>query len=243
MSEVNIYKSKKIKCKTKSKKRFLFDLEKIENEYYSRSCDKNEKNTTKNNNKMELTKNKIYVIKRIEDLKRFPLKNIQYIFSAWKSSNLINEVFEKKIINNSDFEINFENFEIKTKSEKASEELKDEKFWILFLEYLIKNNKIKTGNDFLKAINNAFSYLNFDCKLLTVYFLEKIKIFHPIAVGGGTEDKDGPYIELLDTPVKNRINNIKENLSSNIKLKNISSKSKNAHYFYEYTPTPQKKKK
>ena len=140
-------------------------------------------------------------------------------------------------------------FDIITKNEKACKELKNEKFWILYIEYLKRNNKIKETKDFLKIINLAFSYVEFNIKLLLVFYLDKIKKYNPIILNDGKiEDKDGPYIDLLDINVKNRINNLKENLSSNIKIRNFKhytyQKERNrANFFYEYTPFKKKCKK
>ena len=133
-----------------------------------------------------------------------------------------------------------------TKNDKACDELKNEKFWILYMEYLKRNNKIKGKNDFLKIINLAFSYMEFDCRLLLVYYLDKIKKYNPILKEDGKiEDKDGPYIDLLDIHIKNRINKLKENLSSNIKINyKTAQKEKNKNgFFYEYTPFMKKNKK
>lgn len=246
MSSNNLIKSKIPKCQTKSKKKkeekFIFNLNKIEGQNYSRSCEKlNIRNEDFNDIKIT---NDIFVIRNLDDLEILPLKNIDYIFSAWKSTNLIFENFEKKIFNKKDFEINFETFDIITKNEKACDELKDEQFWILYNDYLIKNNKIKNSNDFLKSINNAFSYLEMDCRLLIVYYLEKIKIFHPIKINGEFEDKDEPYIDLLDSKVRNRIYNLKHYLTSDIKINNSNQKYQiKKHSFYEYTPIRKKNKK
>ena len=249
MSENNTLKTKASKCQTKSKKtkkakqRFRFDLEEIQQNPNSRSCEKlNIKNREFNNLKIT---NNIFVIKNIDDLEVLPLKDIHYIFSAWKSSNLMFDNFEKKILNKNDFEIMYETFEIKTKNEKAENELKNEEFWILYHEYLFKNNKIKSGDDFLKSINNAFSYLEFGCRLLLVYYLDKIKKIKPIIKDGKIEDKDEPYIDLLCTSVKNRIKKTKENLTSNIKIKknnNQNCTNQNGS-FYEYTPFRKKNRK
>ena len=252
MSENNIIKSNIFKCQTKSKKikqRFLFDLDAIDKQYNSHS---QEKSITKEKTK-EIKEEKglkvihnVFKIRNIDDLEVIPLKNINYIYSAWKSSNLIFENFEKNILDKKNFEINYDTFEIMTKNDKACDELKNEKFWILYMEYLKRNNKIKGKNDFLKIINLAFSYMEFDCRLLLVYYLDKIKKYNPILKEDGKiEEKDGPYIDLLDIHIKNRINNLKENLSSNIKIKyKTAQKEKNKNgFFYEYTPFMKKNKK
>ena len=260
MSEKNIIKSNLFKCHSKSKKtkqRFLFDLDAIDKQYNSQSQEKNVKkeeplkeekeNKESKENKEEtgIKKiNNVFRIRNIDDLEVIPLKNMCYMYSAWKSSNLIFENFEKNILNKKNFEINYETFDIKTKNEKACDELKNEKFWILYVEYLKRNNKIIDSKDFLKIINLAFSYIEYDSKLLLVYYLDKIKKYNPILSNGKIVDKDGPYIDLLDTRVKNRINNLKENLSSNIKIKNYTEQKerKRINHFYEYTPLKKKLK-
>ena len=245
MSENNIIKSNIFKCQTKSKKikqRFLFDLDAIDKQYNPHSSEKKEENE-ENGLKMV---NKVYKIRNIDNLEVIPLKDIYYIYSAWKSSNLIFENFEKNILDKKNFEINYDTFEITTKNKNASNELKNEKFWILYSEYLKKNNKIKETNDFLKIINIAFSYMEYDSKLLLIYYLDKIKKYNPILNNGKLEEKDGPYIDLLDIHVKNRINGLKENLSSNVKIRpNTYQKEINRfhNYFYEYTPLKKKCKK
>ena len=119
---------------------------------------------------------------------------MQYLYSAWKSSNLIFENFEKNILDKKNFEINFETFDITTKNEKACNELKNEKFWILYIEYLKRNSKIKETKDFLKIINLAFTYMEFDSQLLLVYYLDKIKKYNPIIDNGKIDKIDEPYI-------------------------------------------------
>ena len=237
MSSNNIFKPKVCKFTSKSKKyklRFLTNLKEIDRKQNSKSCEKKEINFDNIIN--EKKNNNIIEIKDIDDLKILPLKNINYIFSAWKSSNLIFDKFEKKLLNKKDFEIDFEKFDIKSKNIKACKELKDEKFWILFSDYLIKNNKIKNSKDFIKVINNAFSYLDFDYKLLFYYYLDKIKKLNPIIKDGIIETKDEPYIELLDGQIKARIKYLRENLKSDIKITSNQKNKNNTQYFYEYTP-------
>ena len=253
MSENNIVKSNIFKYTSKSKKKkqiFRVDLDNIDKEFNINSSTKIEKGEKSEKTQKKDDENKplnnAYKIKNIDDLKVIPLKNIYCLYSAWKSSNLIFENFEKNILDKKNFEINYDTFEIMTKNDKACDELKNEKFWILYMEYLKRNNKIKGKNDFLKIINLAFSYMEFDCRLLLVYYLDKIKKYNPILKEDGKiEDKDGPYIDLLDINVKNRINNLKENLSSNIKIKyKTAQKEKNKNgFFYEYTPFMKKNKK
>ena len=229
------------KYKTKSKKikiPYIYDFDEVKRQINSYSCDKK-----KTRNKMEITNN-IFEIENIDDLDILPLKNIDYILSAWKSSKLISENFEKKILNKKDFEIIYDKFDIKTKNENASKEINDEKFWILFSEYLIKENKVKNDEDFLKIMNNAFSNLDCNCSLLIYYYFDKIKQFHPIIKNGKIEVKDELYFELLDKNVKNKIKCDREKLKSDVKITSNRKINKNIqHIFYEYTTTPKKFKK
>ena len=243
MSQNKQIKSSIFKYHTKSKKikqRFLFDLDDIDKQenIIQSSLDKTEKEKENKNGQKEK-------ISDMDNLEIIPLKNIYGIYSAWKSSNLIFENFEKNILDKKNFEINYDTFEIMTKNDKACDELKNEKFWILYIEYLKRNSKIKEAKDFLKIINLAFSYIELDSRLLLVYYLDKIKKFNPIMNNSKIEDKDGPYIDLLDTRVKNRIKNLKEKLSSNIKIRNYTyqKERKKENFFYEYTPFKKKFKK
>ena len=243
MSQNKQIKSSIFKYHTKSKKikqRFLFDLDDIDKQenIIQSSLDKTEKEKENKNDKNEK-------ISDMDNLEIIPLKNIYGIYSAWKSSNLIFENFEKKILDKKNFEIDYETLEIRTKNEKACKELRNEKFWILYCEYLKRNNKIKNYEDFIKIINLAFSYVDFQSKLLLVYFLDKIKKYNPIIKEGKIVEKDGPYIDLLEAQVKNKINNLKENLSSNIKIKHntYQKEMNNLNYFDEFTPIRKKSRK
>ena len=75
--------------------------------------------------------------------------------------------------------------------------------------------------------------------------MDKIKKSNPIINNGQKVDNDEPYIDLLDTRIKNRINHMKENLSSNLKLKFNSYQKENnrTKNFYEYTPFKKRFKK
>ena len=242
MSSYSYLKPKIKGSQTKSKKckfPFIFNLEEIDKmKNNSKSLDKKKEINNKiTNNNIRITNN-IIKIKIIDDMKVLPLKNVDYIYTAWKESKLFLENFEKKILNRSDFEINYKTYEIITKNEKACSESKDEKFWILYSDYLIKYNKIKNYKDFLKVMNLAFSNLDFDCKLLIYYYLDKIKKFNPIISNEIIEEKDEPYIDLLDDPVKYRLKRIRRNLISDIKftLNKKYYNTKKKENFYQYTP-------
>ena len=240
----NITKSKNFVFKTKPKRiklNMITDINYIKHKF-PRSCEKlNIKNKIFKN--IEIT-NKKYVIKKIDNLKIIPLKGIDYLYSAWKSSNLIDENFENKILNKNNFEINYDTLEIKTNNKKEEDELKDEKFWILYIEYLIKNNKINNDKQFLNVINKAFSELEYNFKLLMIYYLDKIKKFHPIKRDAKLIYNDNAYIDLLDNKVKGRIYDIKKILNSGVGVKISHQRNKkNKVNFYEYTPFYKKTKK
>ena len=258
MSENKQIKSNLFKCQTKSKKkkqRFLFDLNEIDKRFHisqSKSKKQEEKeniNENEKENKFEIENinskiNKIEKKCNINTQEIIPLKNNNDIYNDWKKWNSIFEKFEKELLDKKNYEINYDTFEIRTKNEKACEELKYEKFWILYSEYLKRNNKIKDAKDFMKIINLAFSYIEFGTKLL-VYYLDKIKKYNPIIIDGKLVEKDEPYIDLLDIHVQNKINNLKGNLSSNIKINHntYQKEMRNLNDSDEFTPLSKKSKK
>jgi len=248
MSQSKQIKSSLFKYQTKSKKkkqRFIFDLTEIDKRFHiTQSKDKNneEKENINENENYNIKIDKIEKQCNINTQEIIPLKNS--IYKDWKKWNSIFEEFEKELLDKKKYEINYDTFEIRTKNEKACEELKCEKFWILYSEYLKRNNKIKDAKDFMKVINLAFSYIEFGTKLL-VYYLDKIKKYTPIIIDGKLVEKDEPYIDLLDIHVRNKIKNLRQNLSSNIKIKHNTYK-KEMHNFSlsdEFTPFSKKCKK
>lgn len=236
----------KMKCQTKSKKckeKILTDIEKIERDYISHSCEKQNNLSDKYNNfKIE---SNVIKIKNIDDLRILPLNNLDYIFSAWKSSKLLPQNFEKKISNTKDFKIDFETFDIMTKNKNADNDLNDEQFWILYSEYLIKNNKVKNAKNFIKIINKAFSHMekfNLEYKSLIYYYLDKIKKLNPIIKNGKIEEKDEPYIDLLESPIKNKIKSAREKFICDVIITSNKKYNKNNNALYEYTPMKKNKK-
>ena len=199
MSQSKQIKSSLFKYQTKSKKkkqRFIFDLTEIDKRFHiTQSKDKKyeEKENINENENYNIKIDKIEKQCNINTQEIIPLKNS--IYKDWKKWNSISEEFEKELLDKKNYEINYDTFEIRTKNEKACEELKCEKFWILYSEYLKRNNKIKDAKDFMKVINLAFSYIEFGTKLL-VYYLDKIKKYTPIIIDGKLVEKDEPYIDL-----------------------------------------------
>lgn len=248
MSQSKQIKSSLFKYQTKSKKkkqRFIFDLTEIDKRFHiTQSKDKNneEKENINENENYNIKIDKIEKQCNINTQEIIPLKNS--IYKDWKKWNSIFEEFEKGLLDKKNYEINYDTFEIRTKNEKACEELKCEKFWILYSEYLKRNNKIKDAKDFMKVINLAFSYIEFGTKLL-VYYLDKIKKYTPIIIDGKLVEKDEPYIDLLDIHVRNKIKNLRQNLSSNIKIKHNTYQKEmpNFNLNDEFTPFSKKCKK
>ena len=232
--------NKTIINKTKSKKRvenFRFSLSSIDIDKISHSCEKlnNRNKNVKLNDDIKITSKKC-VIRNIDDYEILPLININYIFSSWKSSNLLYDNFESIILNKNDFDVNYDTYVIRTKNEEAEKLLEDERFWILYIEFLIVNHKIKNGKQFLEIINMAFSKLEDNYKLLLIYYLEKIKRFNPIKKDGKIMVyKDNYYIDLLNPKVKTRIKDNKKFLTTEVKIKK--------HIFIENTPVIKKSKK
>ena len=248
MSQSKQIKSSLFKYQTKSKKkkqRFIFDLTEIDKRFHiTQSKDKNneEKENINENENYNIKIDKIEKQCNINTQEIIPLKNS--IYKDWKKWNSIFEEFEKELLDKKNYEINYDTFEIRTKNEKACEELKCEKFWILYSEYLKRNNKIKDAKDFMKVINLAFSYIEFGTKLL-VYYLDKIKKYTPIIIDGKLVEKDEPYIDLLDIHVRNKIKNLRQNLSSNIKIKHNTYQKEMPNFSLtdEFTPFSKKCKK
>jgi len=195
-----------LKCKTKHKKikpKIICDLDYIK-KLNSKSCQKKCNENISNN--INITNN-IFVLNNIKN-------DFAQKFEAKKEFDL----FRIKISNKSNFEIDLRTFDVKTKNKNANNELNDENFWILYSEYLIKENIIKNSNEFIKIMNNAFSNIDKNKNKLITYYLEKIKKLNPIITDGKIEDKDEPYINLLPSPARNIINEMKNNLTSKIKL-------------------------
>ena len=135
MSQSKQIKSSLFKYQTKSKKkkqRFIFDLTEIDKRFHiTQSKDKNneEKENINENENYNIKIDKIEKQCNINTQEIIPLKNS--IYKDWKKWNSIFEEFEKELLDKKNYEINYDTFEIRTKNEKACEELKCEKFWIL----------------------------------------------------------------------------------------------------------------
>ena len=166
-------------------------------------------------------------IPNFENLKYISLEDTNALFTAWQNCSMIYKIFEEKIMKKNDFEINKNTLELITKNSEACKQLNDQKFWILCIEYLINNNLLISEKQFLTVINEAFSYMTYNCTQLRVYYLQKIKKYAPVLLPDGTiDDSDEAYINKLNQATINFIKRQKGVNSSNVKLKS-ANKGKN----------------
>ena len=166
-------------------------------------------------------------IPNFENLKYVSLEDTNALFTAWQNCSIIYKIFEEKIMKKNDFEINKNTLELITKNSDACKQLNDQKFWILYIEYLINNNLLISEKQFLTVINEAFSYMTYNCTQLRVYYLQKIKKYAPVLLPDGTiDDSDEAYINKLNQATINFIKRQKGVNSSNVKLKS-ANKGKN----------------
>ena len=155
-----------------------------------------------------------------ENYKFISLMDTSSLYNALQNSSLIYKIFEEKLLKKNGFEINKNTLEIETKNAESCQELKEQKFWILYAEYLIKNNLLVNEKQFLSVINEAFSYMESDCPQLRTYYLEKIKKYAPCYLSDGSLDEsDDVYLNKLNKSAASFIKRQKEFINSNIKLK------------------------
>ena len=147
-----------------------------------------------------------------ENLKYIPLNDISSLFNAWQNNFIIYKAFEDKLLNKNNFEINKNTLEIITKNADSCKQLNDQKFWILYIEYLINNNLLLNESQFISLINEAFSYMEGQqFSLLKTYYIQKIKKYFPgLAYNGASNDNDEIYINKLDKSVINLIKSQKQ---------------------------------
>ena len=195
-------------------------------------CPKKEKDFAKTelkkiSNKLSTKKNESTSFPYFENLKYVSLEDTNALFDAWQNCSIIYKIFEEKMMKKNDFEINKNTLELITKNSEACAKLKDQKFWILYIEYLINNNLLINEKQFLNVINEAFSYMSLNCSQLRVYYLQKIKKYSPVFLPDGTfDDSDDAYLNKLNQASINIIKQQKGANSSNVKLKS-AKKNKN----------------
>ena len=172
--------------------------------------------------KEEILKN---TTSKYENLNFSSLNDISSLFTAWQNISNIYRVFEEKLLKKNNFEIDKKTLEIRTKNADSCKELNDQKFWILYSEYLINNNLLVNEKQFLSVINEAFSYMDNDCAQLRIYYLEKIKKYSPCFLPDGSfDDSDDTYLNKLNKSTVNFIKNQKGDAASNVNLKSTNKK-------------------
>ena len=159
-----------------------------------------------------------------ENLKYIPLNDISSLFNAWQNSFIIYKAFEDKLLRKNNFEINKNTLEIITKNTDSCKQLNDQKFWILYIEYIINSNLLLNEAQFISLINEAFSYMDGQqFSLLKTYFIQTIKKYYPLSLSNGnSDDNEEVYINKLNKSVINLIKNQKQQngLNSFTVLKN-----------------------
>ena len=126
-------------------------------------------NLKKISKKTKDNENSINTITNYENLKYIPLNDISSLFNAWQNSFKIYKAFEDKFLNKNNFEINKNTLEIITKNADSCKQLNEQKFWILYIEYLINNNLLLNESQFINLINEAFSNGR-----ATIFFIEEL---------------------------------------------------------------------
>ena len=147
-----------------------------------------------------------------ENLKYIPLDDISSLFKAWQNTSVIYKAFEDKLLKKNNFEIDKKTLKIITKNEESEKSLYNQRFWILYIEYLIEKNLLLNEKQFLSVINEAFSYMNpnekYPFQQLKIYYLEKIKKYAPCYLPNGDfDDNDNTYLNKLDKSIVAFINN------------------------------------
>lgn len=192
--------------------------------------EKRQKNILNQTFELDITNNNIYKtnektfkiklkkiyrnIRIFENLKYIELNDIPSLFSSWELTSNIYKSFEEKLREN-DFEIDKKTLKIITKNPEAYKLLNNQKFWILYIEYLINNNLLLNEEQFISVINEAFKYIYDNKKkienqfnLLKDYYLKKIKIYSPqFLPNGDLDNNEEIYINKLDKHAIRYINN------------------------------------
>ena len=182
------------------------------------------KKITKNSN---IDKEILKSIINIDNLNYIPLNDLSSLFNTWQEITLFYKRLEEELLKKNNFEIDKKTLEIRTKNAESCEKLKNPKFWILYVEYLINNSLLIKENQFLSVINEAFSYMesDSDSAQLRIYYLQKIKKYSPCFFpDGNINDTDDVYLNKLNKSTVNFIKSQKEFISSNIKLKSANKK-------------------
>ena len=240
----------------KIKKNNIINKQKIssfenENERSKTPTIQNNKNLQEQINHIQIKRNKSTIIKKIKNKynkknnndknnnnklnNKNNFKNKQIIDKLYDNIIYINNNFYKflnNILTNKNFKIHNDNSLI-SKNEYGSSLLKNEKFWIIYIEFLFNTNKIKNIQNFLFIVNFAFKFMTFEYEKLKNYFLNKCKNMFPLKNKNNKILKNNlDYINLLNENTKTILNqhNIKTVHKINIKkddsIKNYLNKNK-----------------
>ena len=226
---------KKIKYFSTKEQKFQTD---INNNHFFQTYEKTLKiNLKKLSKKTGISEFLLKDTTNFENLKYISLDNVSSLFKAWQNSSIIYKAFVEKLLKKKNFEIDEKTLQIKTKNHEANAELNNQKFWILYSEYLIDKNYILNEEKFLSVMNEAFSHMDgterdnngYPCNQLKIYFLEKIKKYSPSYFPDGSfDDNDDTYINKLNKAAINLINKRKiGNINFMGKKMKISNGGKN----------------
>ena len=111
-------------------------------------------------------------VPNFENLKYISLEDTDSLFTAWQNCSMIYKIFEEKIMKKNDFEINKNTLELITKNSDACKQLNDQKFWILYIEYLINNNLL-----IRYSMYNIQNFWSFNCLQASEFFVINSKVF------------------------------------------------------------------
>ena len=165
-------------------------------------------------------------IKKIQGPTISETSSLSSIFIEWQEKILVYKRFEEYLLKKNNFEIDTKTLEIKTKNRESCQKLKDPKFWILYVEYLIHDLLFITESQLLSIMNEAFSYMEYDSDiaLLKIYYLQKIKKYSPCFLPDGSfDDTEDVYLNKLNKSTVNFIKSPKEFISLNIKPKSAKN--------------------
>lgn len=117
----------------------------------------------------------------IENIKYFNLDdNIESMFWAMNNYRRIFDSFEEVIKNREQFKYNPITHDIKCKNQEGLKKLQDQKFWILFIQFLVHRNKLHDSELLIKIVNRAFNFLTDNYAMLLTVYIEKMIILGPI---------------------------------------------------------------
>ena len=116
-----------------------------------------------------------------DNMNYIPLYSVSQLYENWKIC-ITSDIFEDKVLKKDNFEIIPKTLELKTKNAESCGKLKDQEFWILYIEYLINKSLLVNESQFISVIYEDFSYMESNCTFLRIYYLLKIKKYSPCLI-------------------------------------------------------------